>query len=129
MKNDEIADPGNPTALPASLSPDTIRRIFKTGRAAIKPYVWEKRRYPFLAGDFVVFPVFLEDRKTLGFFVYDLFQDRFSPVTLALKDIPEEFRGRRFSDLGIPIQDDGTLLLVGHTDEGASIAAPVTFIF
>jgi hypothetical protein len=115
-------------AMPAALPGDTIRKIFVTGKSSVERSVWDKRGRSFLAGDYVVFPVFQADRKTLGFLIYDLVRERFSPVTLALEDVPEEFRNGDFSGLGVAIQDDGTILLLGHTDE-RSLAAPLFFAF
>ncbi|HSA58683.1 MAG TPA: hypothetical protein VLJ37_03260 [bacterium] len=114
-------------AMPAALPGDEIRRIFVEGRSSLRGTIWDQRGRSFLSGDYVLFPAFQDDRKTLGFFAYDLMLERFSPVTLDLEDVPEEFRKGNFSGLGIAVLDDGTLLLIGYSDE-ASIAAPAVFV-
>jgi len=127
----DLPQPGDPHALPSSLSQDAIRRIFRVGKATIRPYVWEKRRHAFLAGDFVVFPVYQEDRKTLGFFVYDLKRELFSPVVLKSENLPKEFReaAGTFTSLEILPQQNGDLLLVGRRAQKPALAAPVSFHF
>jgi hypothetical protein len=48
-------------------------------------------------------------------------------VSLTLEDIPEEFKGGNFSNMGIVARNDGTLVLFGQREEGPPIAAPLAF--
>jgi len=115
--------------LPASLPSETIRRIYRTGKGSIKSWIWDNRRRPFLAGDAVVFPAFLKDQKKLGFFAYDLQQERFRPLVIGLENIPAEFQAAAasFTDLEIVTDPDGNLLLIGQRPGAPTLAAPVEF--
>jgi len=126
----KLKEDNDSQAMPASLPGDKVRRIFVAGKSSVQRSVWENRRRPFLAGDFVVFPVFQGERKTLGFFVYDLSKDRFLPVELSLEDIPEEFQkaAATFSDLRV-IEENGGLALIGFREESPTLVAPVDFRF
>lgn len=114
--------------LPATLPPETVRRIFQRGKRGVRSWVWDNRRRPFQAGDLIVFPAFLERAKNLGFFAYDLKQDRYVPLTLDLESVPKEFKeaAGSFADLQL-VEDAGALRLVGHFADGTAIDAPVTF--
>jgi hypothetical protein len=116
--------------LPSSLPSETVRRIFASGKSSIRPYVWDNRRLPFLAGDYVVFPVFQKDRKTLGLLVYDLKKDSFRPAVFDVETIPQEFRDMAgsFTELRILPAKDGSLLFMGLREGEPPLAAPVAFI-
>jgi hypothetical protein len=118
------------TALPASLPPETVRRIFRAGKASLRPWAWDNRRYPFLAGNFVVFPVFKEEEVRLGFFAYDLAHDQFVALELKTEGLPEEFReaADSFTNLEVRTDQDGDLLLIGYRDAAAPLAAPLALV-
>lgn len=115
--------------LPSSLRPEIIRQLFIARKSSLKSSVWDQRQTPLFLANLLIFPVFQEGPKRLGFFAYDLEQNRLRATNIALKNVPEIFREEAKSFDRLYLAEDGnTIWLVGWHQEEAAFGAPINIL-